>query len=201
MGKIVSESGLLRKWMLLLCWKRLFVFVFMVFFFFPKCLFLCCRDFKQFTSSVSSLVISGWFLHVALEMCLRLHLYLCPYGLSLETSFCLLCASWVYVVIVLLLSLLPFLFPVMKALHFFLSDYSTFQPFHIGLGDSSHLFFFPPTFVLSHGTSLGFVSHLQPFASPFHFLFSVLLFFPSAWWWSLFFSSSNIKLPQAPTLF
>lgn len=89
-----------------------------LFFFSSKCLFLFCRDFKQFTSFISSLVIFGWFLHVALEIHLRLCLYLCPYGLSLEMSFCLLRAR-VYVVIVLLLSLLPFLFPAMKALPFF----------------------------------------------------------------------------------
>lgn len=61
-------------------------------------------------------------------------IFLCPYVLSLDTF---LFSSCVYKTMLSLccFSLLPFLFPAMKALSFFLSGYLTFQPFHIGLVD------------------------------------------------------------------
>lgn len=68
-------------------------------------------------------------------------IFLCPYVLSLDTF---LFSSCVYKTMLSLccFSLLPFLFPTMKALSFFLSGYLTFQPFHIGLVDRCCIFSF-----------------------------------------------------------
>lgn len=117
------------------------IYLFIYFFFPQKMFILFCWDFKQFTPSVSSLVVFAWFLHVAFEMHLRLCFYLCPYGLSLETSFCPL-RTWVCVVTVLV-SLLPFLFPITKALPFFPFWLFNISTFSYWLGRQLPPFFFP----------------------------------------------------------